>query len=131
MNQEDMEIESRLAAPGAGLPKIELWVARWIFANARRKMDRRKAVERIASERASLLGIARSLTSGECARRVLIPRLRGLEDSSRYWSVYMTLEHLRIVNEAVSHVIVELSDRTGSRGRGEYGCGKAGLRCRG
>jgi hypothetical protein len=31
---------------------------------------------------------------------VLIARPRGLEDSSRYWSVWMTLDHLRIVHLA-------------------------------
>ena len=39
------------------------------------------------------------------AERVLIKRLPGLEDSSRYWSVFMTLDHLRIVNDAVAGVI--------------------------
>ena len=39
------------------------------------------------------------------ATRVLIPRPLGLEDSSRYWSVYMTLDHLRIVNGGTGELI--------------------------
>jgi hypothetical protein len=33
--------------------------------------------------------------------RVRVPRFLGIEDSSRNWSVYMTLEHLVIVNSAI------------------------------
>jgi hypothetical protein len=89
--------------------QVELWAARWIVANARRKLDRRKAAELIARERVSLLKITEGRSPEECARRVLIPRLRGLEDSRCYWSTYMRLDHLRIVNEVVAHAIVELS----------------------
>jgi hypothetical protein len=41
-------------------------------------------------------------------QRVLIPRLRGLEDSSRNWSVWMTVDHLRIVNDGVAGTMSEL-----------------------
>lgn len=109
MNPNTKEIEARLSAPGAGLPKIELWVARWMVGRACRKLDRRKAAQVITSERAALVEIAHNWTPEKCATRVLIKRLPGLEDSSRYWSVYMTLDHLRIVNEAVARIIVELS----------------------
>ncbi len=40
--------------------------------------------------------------------QVLIPRLRGLEDSSRNWSVWMTLDHLRIVNMQIAGVMQAL-----------------------
>jgi len=40
--------------------------------------------------------------------RVLIDRLPGLEDSSRCWSVWMTLDHLRITNAAFAEVITQL-----------------------
>jgi hypothetical protein len=39
---------------------------------------------------------------------VLIKRLPGLEDSSRYWSMLMTVDHLRIVNDQINGVIVSL-----------------------
>jgi uncharacterized damage-inducible protein DinB len=42
-------------------------------------------------------------------QRVLIPRLRGLEDSSRFWSVAMTLDHLRITNTAFAGIIRNLA----------------------
>ena len=43
------------------------------------------------------------------ARRVLIRRPPGLEDSSRYWSVYMTLDHLRIVHLEMVRIIDALA----------------------
>jgi uncharacterized damage-inducible protein DinB len=45
-------------------------------------------------------------------QRVLIPRLRGLEDSSRFWSIAMTLDHLRITNAAFSEIIRSLAKNT-------------------
>jgi len=35
--------------------------------------------------------------------------VRGLEDSSRYWSVWMTLEHLRIVHLGIARTIDSLA----------------------
>jgi len=35
--------------------------------------------------------------------------LLGLEDSSRYWSVWMTLDHLRIVHGAIVRIMNELA----------------------
>lgn len=44
------------------------------------------------------------------SRRVLIKRLPGMEDSSRHWSVFMTLDHLRIVNLAVAETVRSLGE---------------------
>jgi hypothetical protein len=59
---------------------------------------------------ASFLQTARSLSPENLSKQVLIPRLPGLEDSSRYWSVAMTVQHLVIVNEKMMQVIVSLSN---------------------
>ncbi len=98
-----------LAAPGAGLPAIELWIAKRMVGLARWRIDRRQAAELIVRERAALLGLAGRCSAEQGRRRVLIKRPLGMEDSSRFWSVYMTLEHVRIVNESVVHILRELS----------------------
>jgi hypothetical protein len=49
-----------------------------------------------------------SLSESQRARRVLIKRLRGMEDSSRNWSVWMTLDHLRITNHAFADFVATL-----------------------
>lgn len=55
------------------------------------------------------LGIAESLGSNSLTRRVLIPRFPGIEDSSRHWSVAMTIEHLLIAGEGMTGIIESLS----------------------
>ena len=45
----------------------------------------------------------------DLTKRVLIPRVRGLEDSSRFWSVCMTLEHLVIVDSSIGGCIESLA----------------------
>lgn len=95
----------QLAPPGAGLPGPELLVARLIFAWHRFTTTRARAESQIAAERDALVFLAQDCDPEDAIRRVLIPRLRGLEDSSRHWSVLMTLEHLRIVNTGIAEVI--------------------------
>lgn len=56
---------------------------------------------------------SRALTSGcdeeSGAHRVLTMRPRGLEASSRYSSVWMTLDHMRTVNGDFTRLIVDLT----------------------
>lgn len=99
------ESPPKLAPPGAGLPKIELFFARILFGRFRRKMSPGQCAAMFETERDEVLRLVASRGPGECGRQVLIKRLPGLEDSSRFWSVYMTVEHLRIVNESVAGVI--------------------------
>lgn len=101
-------VSPHLAPPGAGLPPPELWVARVLF-NLRRRLASRAATEaQIAAERARIEALVGRCDLRHVRRPVLIKRPRGLEDSSRQWSVYMTLEHLRIVNTGVAFTIREL-----------------------
>jgi hypothetical protein len=98
-----------LAPPGAGLPALELWIACVLFGLKQCFGTREGFTSRFEQERAT---IRQLLTTCDPARRgepVLIPRLRGLEDSSRHWSVWMTLEHLRITNSVFAMVITSLA----------------------
>ena len=70
-----------------------------------------------ARERTRIMELTSALDDRSASRRVLIRRLPGLEDSSRYWSVWMTLDHLRIVNLEIARVIDALS--RGVRPEGE------------
>jgi hypothetical protein len=42
-------------------------------------------------------------------KRILVPPQRGLEDSSRYWSLAMVFDHLKIVGQGMQGLIVALS----------------------
>jgi hypothetical protein len=110
------EIEPVLAPPGAGLPRPELLAARMMFAWHRLTTSRARRAAAIMAQREALVALARACDPATGARRVLIPRLRGLEDSSRYWSVYMTLDHLRIVNANIARIIGLLARDRGPEG---------------
>jgi len=98
----------KLAAPGAGLPKIERFFANLMIHWKAKRTSREKAVATFAKERESILKLLHT-TSTECLTKpILIKRLPGLEDSSRYWSMLMTMDHLRIVNDQINGVIVSL-----------------------
>lgn len=99
----------KLAPPGAGLPKPELYAARILFALRRWTGDRDSFNARFRMEREAIRGLVRFCDGDSGASRVLIRRPRGLEDSSRYWSVWMTLDHLRIVNHAMAGIIGALT----------------------
>ena len=104
------ELEIKLAAPGAGLPGYELLVGRLMFALQRAISTRAAVNERFEQERKRIRLLLQRLEASQAARRVLIARLRGLEDSSRYWSMWMTLDHLRIVHGSITQVIRALAN---------------------
>ena len=97
-----------LAPPGAGLPRGELQVARILFFCQSKLSSRLQGEQFFRSELHRISALINPLSSESLEQRVLIKRLPGLEDSSRYWSVAMTLEHLRIVNDEVGKVILHL-----------------------
>ncbi len=101
--------EPALAPPGAGLPKIELFIARRLFARYLRAGDRERFNGDFQREREKIRALTRSCTPESGATRVLIPRVRGIEDSSRFWSVWMTLDHLRIIHRMITGVIMSLA----------------------
>lgn len=109
MNQMPTDMP-RLAPPGAGIPRIERFVGGLLFAWKRWSGTRDRFVAEFTTERSETARLYESRADSILQTRVLIPRLRGLEDSSRYWSVYMTLDHLRIVNGQIKRVITELTN---------------------
>lgn len=60
------------------------------------------------AEKEKILSLITGVSEELASTRILIPRLRGMEDSSRFWSLYMVLEHLRIVNHASTEIISTL-----------------------
>lgn len=120
------EMEPKLAAPGAGLPKAELAVAQVLFGWRQRRGNRESFARKFESERERIRTLVKGCATERAGRRVLIERLRGLEDSSRYWSVWMTLEHLRIVNTGIARTITQLSRGTAPTGKASTAAVKPG-----
>lgn len=101
--------DPQLEPPGAGLPFIELQAARLLFALARWRGNRETFIAKFVQERAAIRMLVDSCPEAQRGERVLIKRLRGLEDSSRNWSVWMTLDHLRIIHTGLIRVIHALT----------------------
>ncbi|HTI72018.1 MAG TPA: DinB family protein [Candidatus Limnocylindria bacterium] len=109
--------EPQLAPPGAGLPKPELYIGRLLFAVNRWAGNRTTFDARFQLERQKIRELLATCPPDACGKRVLIARPRGMEDSSRYWSIWMTLDHLRIIHRSFMQVITQLSQGKTPAGR--------------
>jgi hypothetical protein len=110
MERTPEQIVASLEKPGAGIP----WhhrlfnhalVAPLVARNASWAWSRRRFIETSAA----VVEVASGLSEEALKTRVLVPRLLGLEDSSRYWSIAMTARHLNVVGSLMAQVIVRLS----------------------
>jgi hypothetical protein len=101
--------EPKLAPPGAGLPKAELFIARALFALTQMRGNRDTFNAHFERERAAIGALVRGCDADAAAQRVLIARIPGMEDSSRNWSVWMTLDHLGIIHRGISRTINSLA----------------------
>src|SRR5579883_1667393 len=109
MSSVDMA-EPKLAKPGAGLPFVEWAIAKYLILPKRFKtISPSAALEEFTQQAEKIRSMSGSLSETELGVRRLIPRLTGLEDSSRYWSVAMTMQHLVIVNGGIAKAIFALS----------------------
>ena len=68
-----------------------------------------KALTSFRAEGQRLIALAKPLSEDQLQQRVLIKAPMGLEDSSRYWSVAMVLEHLIEVGSRIAVGVVELT----------------------
>lgn len=108
MTAQELIESPQLDPPGAGLPKAELFFARILFSLYRVRHSREEALRHFRKEAEALLNIVKNLSPDVGRRRVLIKRVAGIEDSSRFWSPYMVLHHLVIVDNAISGVVEAL-----------------------
>ncbi len=96
----DSSNSQTLEAPGAGLPRGELLAARFFFSFFCRTSAPNIAVFS-RGEMDLISAIYGGIDEERRKVRVLIPRLRGIEDSSRNWSLGMTANHLVITTSAM------------------------------
>lgn len=108
--ETDADIIAKLQQPGAGVPFLDGLMMRFIvgpFVAAVTPWDQTK--KSFASVNRKILDAAKRLDDAQLARRVLVVPQYGLEDSSRYWSAAMVLEHLVIVGAAIKSIVISLS----------------------
>ena len=99
----------QLQPPGAGLPAYELAWLRPGFHFICAVLPQGAALGLFKSEGERVLSLAQSVSTEQGAVPVLIDRVIGIEDSSRGWSVFMVLDHLRIVNEGIASIVEALT----------------------
>lgn len=100
----------KLAPPGAGIPRIEGLFLRYIyFPHKLRQSSWADNLDKLQRETRNILNICEKLTEQEFQTRILVERLKGMEDSSRFWSVALTVQHLMITMKGMSFVAAELA----------------------
>ncbi len=102
--------DPNLKPAGAGLPAVELLFSKTGFAFYRWKTSDLTVTEHFRSQGSEILALAMLLPPNEGHRRTIIDRVMGIEDHSRDWSVYMTLDHLRQVNDRIRGIVMGLCD---------------------
>jgi hypothetical protein len=105
-----------LQPPGAGLPALERVTLNFIFKTAAAVVPARQALKLFRRESAELLRLADEDESYDVFQILIIPRVIGIEDSSRNWSVLMVLEHLFLTNKDMLEIIKALVDGVVPRG---------------
>lgn len=102
--------EPKLDAPGRGLPFLQGLYARYImYPRIMKNYDGAGALATLRRETAKIVSLCAPLSEAQFATRVLIDPLPGLEDSSRYWSAAMVLEHLIICMRPMTQIATTLA----------------------
>lgn len=99
-----------LQPPGNGLPAFERVVLGTALKIGSALMSDDRLLAMFAREASTILTIVDEADYDRASQQVLIPRLSGIEDSSRNWSLFMVLDHLCQVNRDILRTIDRLKD---------------------
>jgi len=105
----DTTVPPKLESPEAGLLALELALLQTLFRCACAVISLEGGLRWFKFEARKITVLAGSVSTEQGALPVLIDRVVGIEDSSRYWSVWMTLEHLRIVHYGITRTMEALA----------------------
>ena len=98
-----------LQLPGAGLPWYERDTLNFLFKTGAHLLSDRATLNIFRAETSELLRIAYDDESFDVFEKLQIPRVIGIEDSSRNWSVAMVLDHLCLTNAEMIVAVDSLS----------------------
>lgn len=90
-----------LAPPGAGIPWLERMVLKGGVRLYASRTSQQAAMALFQRDAAEVIAMAESVSEEIGRKPALVPRLRAMEDSSRYWSPYMIVQHLDIIDRGV------------------------------
>jgi hypothetical protein len=98
-----------LQEPGKGLSFPINLISRYVvFPLFKAFSDQQKRLRIFRAEADIIAGLLAETSEVDAQRPVLVGRIPGMEDSSRYWSLAMVAEHLVMVNSGVARVIETL-----------------------
>jgi hypothetical protein len=101
-NKDSQEIIDTLGKSGEGISKFKIFSVKHIFFPIlNRFISWDKAWDIFDTEGQKIIELSKQIEKDDLFKRVLVPKLFGLEDNSRYYSVGMTIEHLLIVASAL------------------------------
>lgn len=98
-----------LQLPGAGLPWYERDSLSFLLKTGACLLSDRATLNIFCNETNELLRIAHDDESYDVFEKLQIPRVIGIEDSSRNWSVAMVLDHLCLTNAEMTVAVESLS----------------------
>lgn len=100
----------KLAPPGAGLGFFTEFFLRW-YVNpfVAQKASWQVCEANFIKAHQKILLELDNIPIDKVDIKILVPPQRGLEDSSRFWSITMLVEHLLIVGSQVQTAIIRLS----------------------
>ncbi len=102
-------MEPKLQPPGAGLPLLQKLILRYFIGPFQSKITSwnvsKTNYEKLTSK---IIEAAEAVPLEKRKKKILVNPIIGLEDSSRYWSVDMLLEHLMIVGKNMESIIISL-----------------------
>ena len=104
-----MNQRNKLEQPGAGLPTIERF-----FLNAGLKLGAvflkpERALRMFLRDADAIIGMVSENDADVLSRVYLTPKLIGIEDSSRNWSVLMVIKHLCMANQSMLSIMRSLT----------------------
>jgi len=108
--KDSQELIKDLGKAGGGLNSGRAFFLRYLgFPLLNSIISWERALNIFEKEGEKVLSLARSMEKDKLFEHVLVPKLFGLEDNSRYYSVAMVLEHLLVVGTALQNRIPSLS----------------------
>jgi hypothetical protein len=100
----------RLEKPGAGLPFFEsLFVRYWVGPIQSRRNSKEQNLKLFRFLGGRVLKEAKLVPADKRDVKVLVPRMKGVEDSSRHWCANEVLEHLMITGKPMRALIETLA----------------------
>lgn len=105
-----MDHHPKLEPAGAGLPWLEKFLLKYLYYPWKTGHHTwSQSIQNFQSETQKILKIVEKVSEEDFQTRILIPRLKGMEDSSRYWSIALTMDHLCITIGGMTMVAAELA----------------------